>query len=519
MYKKYYLAFLVTFMLLMNGCAGKHPGIKEDRPLHLSKQSSPLLYTYAKDDILAHAPQSGFYPLEDHINSLAARLVLANHATKSIKVQYFTFSGDVAGTVLAKALIDAANRGVKVDILIDDIALSMHDDVVALINMHKNITFRVFNPTKARASLHYIEMGLRSGTVGRRMHNKAFIVDNSMAVYGGRNIGDIYFGTDAKHFFIDNDVLTAGPFVNQLNHEFEYYFTNKLSVDFEEIIKGDILTKVQVKLHLDNVTDNVHYESLKKALKESSFYKAFTAKKLPLYFADAELYYDMPQKITTKVSDHTYQLRSKVPKDVIAKKSFYMVSPYFIPNENMMKRIKELRDNGVDVAILTNSLESTDAISVYTYYADYQKKLLEMGVRLYEVHPDAYKEEVLHQSYNELKKMPRAGLHAKTIVIDDSLFVIGSTNMDPRSRNLNTELVSIIKSNKLNAHEKAVFKDMTSLKNAYTLELEYDENHQSKVIWKALINGKEEKFYNDGNAGLWLKIKKGVTRIIPKDVV
>jgi len=519
MYRKYYLGLVITVVLLVNGCAGKHPGIKEDRPLHLSKQSSPLLYKYAKDDILAHAPKSGFYPLEDHINSLAARLALAKHATKSIRVQYFTFSGDVAGTVLAKALIDAANRGVKVELLIDDIALAMHDDRIALINMHKNITFRVFNPTKARASLHYVEMGLRSSTVGRRMHNKAFIVDNSMAVYGGRNIGDIYFGTDPKHFFVDNDVLTAGPFVNQLNHEFEYYFNNKLSVDFDEIMKGDILTKIQLKQHHDLIVHNKNYESLKKALKESAFYKAFSTKKLPLYFGDAELYYDMPQKITTKESDHTYHLQSKVPKDLVAKKSFYMVSPYFIPNEKMMKRIKALRDRGVDVAILTNSLESTDAISVYTYYADYQKTLLEMGVRLYEVHPDAYKDEVMEQSYNQLKKMPRAGLHAKTIVIDDTLFVIGSTNMDPRSRNLNTELVSIIRSKKLNAHEKAVFEDMTSLKNAYTLELEYDKDNHSKIIWKALIDGKEQRFYKDGDAGLWLKIKKGVTRIIPKDVV
>ena len=519
MSKKYYISLLVTMLLVFNGCAGKHLGIKEDRPLHLSKKSSTLLYKYAKDDILAHAPQSGFYPLENHINSLAARLALANHAVKSIRIQYFTFAADTAGTVLLKALIKAANRGVKIDILIDDIALDMHDDRIALINMHKNITFRVFNPTKARASLHYVEMGLRSNTVGRRMHNKAFIVDNSMAIYGGRNIGDIYFGTDSEHFFVDNDVLVAGPFVNQLNHEFEYYFVNKLSVDFDEIMKGDILTKIQVKLDFDKVENNQHYGDLKKALKESTFYKAFSAKQLPLYFADAALYYDMPQKITTPNSDHTYHLQSKIPKKLLAKKSFYMVSPYFIPNEKMMKRIKGLREKGVDVAILTNSLESTDSVSVYTYYADYQKKLLEMGVRLYEIHPDAYKDEVLQQSYNKLKKMPQAGLHAKTIVVDDSFFVIGSTNMDPRSRNLNTELVSVIRSKELNKYEKAVFKDMTSLKNAYTLELEYDADNHSRIIRKAIINNKEQKFYDEENVSFWLKIKKGFTRIIPKDVV
>jgi len=516
MYRKYIVGLVVVATLILSGCAGKHIGIKDDRPLHLSEKSATVLYSHVDTNVSAQAPMSGFYPLDDHVNSLAARLMLAKNAQNRISVQYFTFTGDRAGSILAKALIDAANRGVKVDILIDDIELAFSDERLALINMHENIRVRVFNPTNSRRALHYVEMGLYSDEVGRRMHNKAFIVDNSMAVYGGRNIGDLYFATDPEHFFIDNDVLVAGPMVNKLNNEFEHYFQNKLSVDFEYIATdGKEETRTELQAMFKALTEKEAFKDLKTALLNSDVYTKFKANELHLFFGNSELLYDMPEKVTTDASDHTYHIQSQLPTDIKAKKQFLVTSPYFIPGETMMKRIKGMREKGIDIAVLTNSLESTDGISVYAYYSEYQKELLEMGVRLYEIKPDAYKDDVLNQSYNSLKKMPIAMLHAKTIVIDDKYFVIGSRNMDPRSRNLNTEIVSIIESEELNNYERIVFENMSSLENAYTLELEYDENNESKVVWKTMEDGKVVKYYNDGNSSWWLRMKKNFLESLP----
>ncbi len=506
----------VVALTVLTGCGGKHVGIKEDRPIHQSAASADTLYAYCAEDVAAQAPKSGFYPLENHMDSFAARLMLAKAAKHRITVQYFTFHADDIGTILTKALVDAADRGVKVDVLIDDIQLADEDGLTAMVNAHPNITVRVFNPTNSRGNLHYAEMGLNASTVGRRMHNKSFTADNSMAVYGGRNIGDMYFGLSKENFFVDNDMLTVGPLVNAISNEFDIYFSNAYSVDFEYIEKAskeDLDGMLKAKL--DALRNDEGAEALRNAVKHREITKQFTAKQLPLYFGDAVLLYDMPEKVITDVNDTSTHIQSKIPQEVRATQRFYMVSPYFIPNEKMFTRIKKMLDKGVDVAVLTNSLESSDSAPVYAYYSLTQKRLLEMGVRLYEIYPNAFADAVLNQEYNTLHDMPTAMLHAKTIVIDDDFFVIGSVNMDPRSRQLNTELVSIIKSSELNAHEANVFERMIAPENAYELGLEYNDDNSSKIVWKATIDGEKKKFYNDGDSGTWLRIKKNMSLWFP----
>ena len=505
----------VIVLTLLTGCGGKHIGIKEDRPIHKSIASADTLYEYCAEDVAAHAPQSGFYPLENHIDSLAARLMLAKAAKHRITVQYFTFYADDVGTILTKALVDAADRGVQVDILIDDIELSDEDGLTAMVNAHPNVTLRVFNPTNSRGNLHYAEMGLNTDTVGRRMHNKSFTADNSMAVYGGRNIGDMYFALDEDKFFIDNDMLTVGPLVNEITNEFDIYFSNAYSVDFSYIEKADKAYRTTLDAKFEALKKDKGAQALRAALEHREITKAFKAKNIPLYFGDAVLLYDMPEKIITDVDDMSTHIEGKIPQKIHATKRFYMVSPYFIPNEKMLTRIQKMLDKGVDVAILTNSLESSDSTAVYAYYSRSQKHLLEMGVRLYEIYPNAFADAILEQEYNTLHDMPTAMLHAKTIVIDDKFFVIGSVNMDPRSRQLNTELVSIINSPELNAHEAEVFERMTAPENAYELSLEYNDDNSSKVVWKATIDGEKKKFYNDGDSSTWLHIKKSISLWFP----
>jgi len=507
------LALLVSTFFL-SGCGTKHVGIKEDRPLNLSTKSSDSLYEYCADDVVSKAPETGFYPLESPLDSLTARILLAQSAKHRITVQYFTFHGDRSGFILAKALIDAANRGVQVDVLIDDIALAYDDVSVAIFNAHDNINVRVFNPTNSRRALHYVEMGIYSDTVGRRMHNKTFTADNSMSIFGGRNIGDVYFGIDRKNYFIDNDILAVGPLVNQISNQFEYYFSNAYSVDFDIVATTNKSDEEELKA-FEKLTQSKAFLLLKDAVKQSKLYKQFHARQLPLYFGHAELFYDMPNKVSTDITDTSSHLKSKLPQEITATKRFYMASPYFIPSEKMMHRFQAMRDKGVNIAILTNSLESSDQTTVYAYYSQMQKRLLKMGVRLFEIHPSAFEEELLNQSYNLLKNMPKPALHAKTIVIDDDLFAIGSANMDPRSRNLNTEMVGIIQNKALNAYEAEVFQEMTTPENAYELSLVYDDNERATIVWKATLQGEKKQFYNDGDASWWLRVKKNLSLWFP----
>ncbi|NOR54785.1 MAG: hypothetical protein GQ531_01110 [Sulfurovum sp.] len=506
---------MVLALFFILGCSSKHIEVKEDRSFSSPKKSSSVLYHYAKDNIAAQGTKSGYYPLENHLDSLSARIVLAYAATKSIKLQYFTFHSDPAGKLLGKALVDAADRGVKIEILIDDIALGDHDHSIAVANDHKNISIRVFNPTNARGALHNVEIGLNSDTLGRRMHNKSFIVDNSMAVFGGRNIGDIYFGLNKDDYFVDNDILVAGPLVNKLTYAFNLYFASKFSVDFMHIAKASVEELKKGKKKYAETLASPEFKHFKKVVLNRPFVDAFRKKKLALYFAKAELYYDGPNKIGTAPDDRTYHIKGKIDKKYMPKKSFVIVNPYFIPDDEMMAHFKTLRAQGVEISVLTNSLESTDGEWVYAYYSLKQEALLKMGVKLYEIYPSAFSEALKNQAYNLHKKTPRSTLHAKTMIIDGRYFVIGSRNLDPRSRNLNTEMVAVIESVELSKHEKKVFDILTEPEHAYELKLVCDGNDNCEVRWYAVIEGKEVVFDSDGDAGFIDKMFVFFSRILP----
>ena len=506
---------IVLSLFFIVGCSSKHIEVKEDRSFSSPKKSSSLLYHYAKNDISAQAPKSGYYPLEHHLDSLSARIMLANAATKSIKVQYFTFYSDLSGKLLLEALIAAADRGVKVEILIDDIALSDHDHYIAVVNNHKNISIRSFNPTNSRGILRNVEIVLNPNTLGRRMHNKSFIVDNSMAVFGGRNIGNLYFGLSKDNYFVDNDILAVGPFVNKLTYTFNYYFANKFSVDFTHIAKVSEKELKKGKRRYTGALKSSKFKHFRKSVLSRPFVDAFKKKNLALYFAKAELYYDGPNKIGTASDDRTYHIKGNIDKKYIPKKSFVIVNPYFIPDDDMMTLFKTLRSQGVKISVLTNSLESTDSKSVYAYYALKQEELLKMGVKLYETHPRAFREALKKQAYNIKKLAPHSALHAKTMIIDDKYFVIGSRNQDPRSRNLNTETAAVIESIELSKYEKKVFNILIEPERAYELKLVCDEDDNCKVRRHAIIDGKEVVFGSHGDASFTDEILVLFSRMLP----
>lgn len=507
-------AILIIFIMLTSGCASKHIAMKpkvSESTVHT--EHSVSLHGFFNTEVGTDALQSGYYPLEYNLDAFAARIAYIKNAKKRLDLQYYLFVGDNIGFTMLKHILDAADRGVKVRIILDDILMGKASENLMAVDGHPNISIKLFNPTNFRGMLRWIEMAFHINTMGRRMHNKAIVVDNSVAIIGGRNIQDIYFSADRDTVFIDNDILIAGPLVAEISNEFEIYWNSEVCIPMGKVSGETDLSLKELHKEMDEYVKSFVYTDYRNAVNESTFAHKFRAREIDLIYGEGKLYFDLPTKVTTSEEETGSHLSEHMRPIVFgAKKRLWIVSPYFMPNEKFMKEIETLRQKGVDVAILTNSLATNDGIPVYSAYSKYHKELLRLGVRLYELSPHAF-QHFFKDSHYKKGKIPRSSLHAKSMIIDDDTFIIGSANMDPRSHKLNTELVAVINSHELVEIQKSVFKRMIAPENSYELGLEPTANQKpymtgmpiekERVVWKGIVDNKPVKYYNDGNAGFW----------------
>lgn len=525
--KLYQWVILTVSVIIMSGCSAHHTALKSEVNVsRLHTEASTSLYYMFDADIPAESPKSGFYPLPENIEAFAARVGLIENAKNSIDVQYYLFGADKTGLTLAKLLLDAANRGVKIRIILDDMLQGDKDHALEALNNHPNIAVKLFNPTNFRKSLHYLEMAFHIDTLGRRMHNKMIVADNSAAIIGGRNIQDVYFAADVHNVFVDNDVLTVGPAVNDISNEFETYWSSKVCVPVEKVVGSRDSSTQSLHERLDAYVQSIAYSDFMNLVRQSKIGKLARSNSIPLTFGNAEVYFDLPTKVTTSEEDSGTHLSEHITPIVhSAQKSLFIVSPYFMPNKQMMQTLERLREHGVEITILTNSLATNDAIPVYSAYSKYQKPLLRLGVKLYELNPYAF-----HQLFKDADyrrgKIPRSALHAKSLVIDGETSIIGSANMDPRSSKLNTELVVVVQSKELARTELALFNRAIRPENAYELSLEPSPpkpvvttaipQDDERVVWTTEVDGQTVKYYDDdGGAGFWRRLASNLVYYFP----
>ena len=520
--------FLLPLFVLFDGCAYKH---HQDIPAEkiVMKAPNDMFYSYGKTDVHTQLPKSGFYPLPSALESLAARIFLMQHAQKSIDLQYYLIGFDEVGDLIFKSALDAADRGVKVRILLDDMDLSDRDERLAMLDAHENVEIRVFNPTYFRGPLKYVEIGFRSNSVGRRMHIKSFNVDNSAIILGGRNLENSYFGADETHMFLDNDILGIGPISSQLTYEFDTYWSSKNVYSLKEIgvadKHGNLDYLRQKAAKFAQQYDNTMYV---KSAVETDFSKAFKAKALELTFAEGNIYYDDATKVSTDAYDKsTHLIEQLKPYILNTTKSLRIINPYFVPNEDLMAFFKELREKDVEIYILTNSLPSADAPFVYAFYKQYQKPLLEMGVHLYEVKSSGFKKSAYSHKFREATgHYLSLQLHAKTMLIDDETLIVGSMNLDPRSNYLNAEIVALIESRTLAERMKPLFDTAFDTRNVFKLALEpvapYKEagtgrlvEGESEIVWLSEENNVTIKYYNDAGASFTNRLKANLLYYLP----
>jgi putative cardiolipin synthase len=461
-----------------------------------------------------HGPEaSGFELIDRNEDGLRWRLALIDSAMRSIDVQYYLWYGDAAGRILVKRLLDAANRGVRVRMLVDDLntlladagSVKLRDDVVAAIDAHPNFEIRLFNPWKDRT------LGGRAGEslsefarVNQRMHNKAMIVDNRAAILGGRNIGDDYMGLHAEYNFHDLDVLGIGPVARQASTVFDLFWNS------EWVMPASALRLPTTQGDLD-----AGWARFVRQLEETASLEQFP---LAPQSWSAELA-DLPSRlhIGTSLVETDRPADGSIRQEMIglifaqiqsAQRELLIVNAYIIPGDRSIEMLRELKARGVTMKILTNSLASHDVPAVNSHYKQWRKALLEAGVELHEMRHDAAIQPLVSDTPPTHAKF--MGLHSKGMVVDRKRVYIGSMNFDPRSALINTEMGLIVESTGLaEALAALIERDMQPV-NSWRVELDAD----AKLRW----TNDRETVTSQPARNFWQRVQDVLFMMFPKEL-
>lgn len=515
---------IMGIAFFLSACSHKIPESlthKQPSITKLPTHKAPLLTHLSKTDTHL-ANKSAFYPLVAPADAFAARLFLIDHATTSLDVQYYIYKkDDELGKVFSGHLLMAAQRGVRVRILMDDLSTAGKDKEWQKLASHPNIELRLFNPNSFRTSFRNLALLFNIDQLGKRMHNKSLIADGSAAIIGGRNIGDDYFASSSKRLFLDYDILTVGSVVPDIYKAFDLYWNSIEAVPSEDILaQVDPQSYHALQKEFEQVIHTFEKSVPGQAIQQSPFNQQILQKNLKLTVAkQTEFYYDQPSKVNTDHKDTTNHISSEIKEELKdVQKDLMIISPYFVPSDEMMLGLKQDRERGVKVTILTNSLASTDVFPVYSGYQDDIKALLEMGVDLYELKPDSFKSMLDRTEWANPNSL---SLHTKMIIVDDMRLGVGSANIDPRSDKLNTELFMIIHSKKLVKAEREVLDEILTLENFYKLswgkapyELDEDITYAGPV-WHTIEEGEEKIYYSPPHAGFWKTLGTNILSLLP----
>ncbi len=463
---------------------------------------------------------SGFRLMTLSTNALLSRVSLADQAEHSIDMQYYIFRSDATGRLIALHVLQAADRGVHVRILLDDLNLAADVLMFQALDAHPNIEVRLFNPLRTRDPTTVSKAAqflLEFRRLNRRMHNKSFIVDNDVAVIGGRNIGDGYFDANANNNFRDLDLLAIGPVVPTATSTFEAYWNSDAAHP---------LSEYHSKTHSEIGLAGLRATLEKNARKfDASAYKQAAADDLPngasadrpgnWYWGHATLVADRPEKIAAGPERADLRIGPQL-KALIdgAQSEVLLISPYFIPSAKDEQNFIALAQRGVTVKVLTNSLASTDELAAHEGYSDHRRALLKGGVRLFELKPAPGVE----MASTDLGKSSGVSLHAKSFVVDQRYVFIGSMNMDQRSKLLNTEMGVVVDSPQLAKAVAEFFETATLPANAYHVVFgARDGSHGSEMHWQASKDGTDVDYDSEPDATLRKRTQVLLMKLLPID--
>ena len=436
-----------------------------------------------------------------------ARYAFALLAEKTLDVQYYIWEGDTTGRILLSALISAADRGVRVRVLLDDIYTARRDEALAVLATHPNIAVRLYNPFGGR-SFRVWDVLFNFSRITHRMHNKAFIVDNAAAIAGGRNIGDNYFSVHAQSNYRDLDLFAVGPVVREVSRSFDAYWNSAWAVPMRAFVPEQP-TKEEFYRRTDALNRFVARATdlpFTLDLNAKSLHALVQSVPARLIWGAATVLADTPDKPQTNQPGVLPALRLLTGESLHTE--LLMEVAYFVPGETGVERLCSLVARGVRVRILTNSFASIDVLAAHAGYAPYRAELVRCGVEVAELQPEAG---FIARRWTWLKGKSTAGLHTKAAVFDRRVVFIGSFNMDPRSAYLNTELAIIVNSPELAATVVRFMEEGMEPDNAYHVQSDQAGN----LVWTAKAQGEVVRFPDEPHMTCWGSLATGVLSLLP----
>ncbi|MBS0461554.1 MAG: phospholipase D family protein [Proteobacteria bacterium] len=398
----------------------------------------------------AHPGCSGIHPLPDGLDAFAARMLLARAAQRTLDVQYYIWDDDKTGALLFDALRTAADRGVRVRLLLDDHNTAGLDEKLAELDTHANLEVRLFNPLRVRRP-RWINYLIDFTRVNRRMHNKSITADAAATIIGGRNVSDRYFDAAADMAFADLDVLAVGPVARDVATDFDRYWNSDVACPVQRLLPRPTTARcAELAAQATRIECDPAAAAYMRAVHALAAVRELLQGQLALEWAPVRLLSDDPGKALGRARGRqhvSYRLDAIIGE---AASSFDLVSAYFVPTSRGVDAFAQLAQRGVKIRVLTNSLAATDVAAVHAGYAKYRKRLLRAGIALFEWRPSAQtstgRQRLLAVSGSRFGRSSVASLHAKTFSVDRRSLFVGSFNFDPRSARLNTEMGVVIDS-------------------------------------------------------------------------
>jgi len=478
----------------------------------LARQYSALL--------TEHRDLSGFRLIDSGLEALSARLEFIDRAEKTLDLQYYILRSDFSGLLLLNHLLAAADRGVRIRILIDDLHFDKSADHLVALDSHPDIEVRIINPFLYRHTPLFgrlFDVLSDFGRVQRRMHNKVFIADNTVGIVGGRNLGDEYFEAHPRFDLRDIDLLTIGPVVRRLSGSFDAYWNFEKTVPVaafaapgpEEDPLQDLRVlfdkhrrRPPVVAYLENITVKVPPPS-------------------PLIWAQGQVLADYPCKLSPGEPDCSslhferfHTLFRETDSELL------IISPYFIPGKDGIALFRQLKNKGVTVKVLTNSYAATDLKIVQAGYNRYRLDLLAEQIELYEFKPTFPVPPTREERRSAFAASSQACMHAKAYVMDQKRVFVGSFNHDPRSASLNTEVGILVDSPELAGRITSLFERYTRPENSYRLAWIPGKRSGQKLVWHSVENGTEKIYHQEPLTTWWQHLKNAVMAVFaPEDLL
>ncbi|WP_312679278.1 phospholipase D family protein [Stutzerimonas nitrititolerans] len=508
------MRLLLLTVLLLAGCATQE--VPRPDSYALPAHDSPLASQLRQLAAERSPGHSGFRLLSASSEAFAARMKMIRAAQVSLDVQYYIVHDGLTTRALVNELLEAADRGVRVRVLLDDLTSDGSDYRIATLAAHPNVLIRVFNPLHlGRSNILTRSLGrlLNLSQQHRRMHNKLILADGSLAIVGGRNLGDEYFDADQTLNFTDIDLLGAGPVAAQLAISFDQYWNHSLSVPIQQFLRrppsvdelAEARRQLDDYLETERARGDPRYRKLLVEQRQTTLDQWLRE----LTWAPSEALWDHPDKISAEgMPDPSLLLTSQLqPTLDNVRQELTLVSAYFVPTDEGVDYFARLAQANVDIQVLTNSLEATDVPAVHGGYAPYRHELLRLGVRLFELRrqPD-------QEARFSLSGDSESSLHSKAAIFDRQSVFLGSLNFDPRSVLWNTEVGILVHSPELASEAHQLTLEGAAPAISYEVRL-IETDGRERLIWIAEDHGRRVVLHKEPG-GLWRRLNAWIADVI-----